>query len=330
MKKYIIIIAVSVLVIVIGKYLWPFLSYLFGVDIRLPHTIICPILALIGVISFFIKRTSKITGIGLMIIAMALWFSFSINSKRFDYPKEYKGDYMEFSGPSKGDVNHYGLLNKYGQEFIVPRYAVLLKVFDKNAKKDEFIGIQYTLFSRAEADSIIEANGLDSKNVNSSSQVKEIKITSFSLTGERSNVRTIDKMCCKGIEEYICKHIGEIVNRYSSIWRCWEEDFICIKTNHDEENINSSNSTPASVNIVEVEDNSSENHNYQRQPVFKERWRPCISCDPNRKGFCNSCHGEGGYYIGDRFNMCGVCCGTRVCPVCGGRGEVKEMYTEWE
>ena len=120
------------------------------------------------------------------------------------------------------------------------------------------------------------------------------------------------------------------MNRYSSIWRCWEEDFICIKTNHDEENINSSNSTPASVNIVEVEDNSSGNHNYQRQPVFKERWRPCISCDPNRKGFCNSCHGEGGYYIGDRFNMCGVCCGTRVCPVCGGRGEVKEMYTEWE
>ena len=83
MKKYIIIIAVSVLVIVIGKYLWPFLSYLFGVDIRLPHTIICPILVLIGVISFFIKRTSKITGIGLMIIAMASWFSFSINKNTY-------------------------------------------------------------------------------------------------------------------------------------------------------------------------------------------------------------------------------------------------------
>ena len=29
--------------------------------------------------------------------------------KEVVFPKEYKGDYMEFSGPSKGDVNHYGL-----------------------------------------------------------------------------------------------------------------------------------------------------------------------------------------------------------------------------
>ena len=333
MKKYIFILLVTVLVIAIGKYLWPFLSYLFGVKIKLLHTIICSILALIGVVSFFIKRTNKVIGIGLIIIASALWFSYFINRERFDvYPQEYRGDYMEFSDPSKKYINHYGLVNKYGQEFIAPRYAVLLKVFDKTAQKDVFIGIQYYKFSRAEADSIMEAKGLNTndKNIDNRSQVKEIKITSFSLSGERNNVKTIDKMCCGGIEEYISKHIGEIVVRYSDIWLFSGQSFSCIKTSHDEDDINSSNSTLDIVNVAEVDDNSSENHNNQRQQVWKERWKPCISCNPNRKGFCNNCHGEGGYYIGNIFNVCGVCGGARACPVCGGRGEIKETYSTWE
>lgn len=69
---------------------------------------------------------------------------------------------------------------------------------------------------------------------------------------------------------------------------------------------------------------------HQSRQVMKERWRPCISCDPDRKGRCSNCHGRGGYYIGNIMNICVSCNGTGVCVWCQGRGEIKEVYTEWE
>ncbi len=65
----------------------------------------------------------------------------------------------------------------------------------------------------------------------------------------------------------------------------------------------------------------------ERRQVWKERWRPCISCD---RGKCRQCYGRGGYYIGNYYNTCGVCSGTGVCLICVGRGEVMETYQTWE
>ena len=87
---------------------------------------------------------------------------------------------------------------------------------------------------------------------------------------------------------------------------------------------NSSHSTNPSSNSS----NSSSGH--QQRQVWKERWRNCTACDPDRRGYCRNCHGRGGYYIGNIFNVCGICAGTGSCTMCGGRGEYKETYSTWE
>lgn len=340
MKKGILILLVFALIIAIGKYFWPFTSYLLGIDIELASKSLCFIFALVGILivvsSLLRKKDNKIVGIYFIIIACALGVSYFINIERFDVtPQYYRGDYMAFSDPSKKWINQHGLINKYGQEIIAPHYATLLKAFDKKNNRDVIIGIQYYRYSKSEVDSIITARELDSKEVDNRCQVKEVKLTIFSLNGERNDVRVINEMCCKDMEEYINKHIGEIINLYLDLWWCPEEDFLCIKKEHDEDNLKSDakSDTEFSENST-AEDkgntNSSNNYTTPKQQVWKERWIPCTSCDPNRKGFCNNCHGEGGYYIGNIFNVCGICGGTRACPICGGRGEIKENYSTWE
>lgn len=89
----------------------------------------------------------------------------------------------------------------------------------------------------------------------------------------------------------------------------------------------SSSSSSSTSNRPNTNNRSSKN---QPRQVWKERWRICTACDPNRKGYCNNCHGQGGYYIGNIFNVCGVCGGGRSCPMCMGRGEIKETYSTWE
>lgn len=282
------------------------------------------------------KKGYKFVGVYYIIIACALGVSYFINIERFDVtPQYYRGDYMAFSDPSKKWINKHGLINKYGKEFIAPRYATLLKAFDKKNNRDVIIGIQYYRYSKNEVDSIITARELDSKEVDNRCQVKEVKLTLFSLNGDRNDVRVINEMCCKNMEEYINKHIGEIINLYLDIWWCPEEDFLCIKKRHDEDYLKLDSKSDAETSENEIAEdkdnaNSSYNNSNQKQQVWKERWVPCTSCDPNRKGFCNNCHGEGGYYIGNIFNVCGICGGTRACPICGGRGEIKENYSTWE
>lgn len=90
------------------------------------------------------------------------------------------------------------------------------------------------------------------------------------------------------------------------------------------------NSGSSSASTVNNQNSSSTTHTRQAQQVWKERWKPCISCDPDRKGRCNQCHGRGYYYIGNIHNICTSCNGTGACVWCGGRGEIKETYSVWE
>ena len=92
-------------------------------------------------------------------------------------------------------------------------------------------------------------------------------------------------------------------------------------------NSSSSNSTSSSSSRSSSSNSSS---GHQQRQVWKERWRNCTACDPDRRGYCRNCHGRGGYYIGNIFNVCGICAGTGSCTMCGGRGEYKETYSTWE
>lgn len=95
----------------------------------------------------------------------------------------------------------------------------------------------------------------------------------------------------------------------------------------DNKKISDSNS---SNNTVQKSTKTEKVHVHEPRQVWKERWNPCTACDPNRPGKCNLCHGQGGYYIGNIFNVCGSCGGTRACYLCGGRGQIMETYSVWE
>lgn len=97
-------------------------------------------------------------------------------------------------------------------------------------------------------------------------------------------------------------------------------------------NSSSSNSTSSSSSRSSSSRSSSSNSSsgHQQRQVWKERWRNCTACDPDRRGYCRNCHGRGGYYIGNYYNVCGICGGTGSCTMCGGRGEYKETYSTWE
>ena len=97
-------------------------------------------------------------------------------------------------------------------------------------------------------------------------------------------------------------------------------------------NSSSSNSISSSSSRSSSSRSSSSNSSsgHQQRQVWKERWRNCTACDPDRRGYCRNCHGRGGYYIGNIFNFCGICAGTGSCTMCGGRGEYKETYSTWE
>lgn len=97
-------------------------------------------------------------------------------------------------------------------------------------------------------------------------------------------------------------------------------------------NSSSSNSTSSSSSRSSSSrsNSSSSSSGHQQRQVWKERWRNCTACDPDRKGYCRNCHGRGGFYIGNIYNVCGICGGTGSCTMCGGRGEYKETYSTWE
>ncbi|MDE7431013.1 MAG: hypothetical protein K2N34_03745, partial [Lachnospiraceae bacterium] len=90
------------------------------------------------------------------------------------------------------------------------------------------------------------------------------------------------------------------------------------------------NSGSSSASTGNNQNSGSTSHTRQVQQVWKDRWKPCISCDPDRKGRCKQCHGRGYYYIGNIHNICTSCNGTGACVWCGGRGEIKETYSVWE
>lgn len=92
----------------------------------------------------------------------------------------------------------------------------------------------------------------------------------------------------------------------------------------------SSQSSSSSLSSSSSSNSSSSSSGHQQRQVWKERWRNCTACDPDRRGYCRNCHGRGGYYIGNIYNVCGICGGTGSCTMCGGRGEYKETYSTWE
>lgn len=92
-------------------------------------------------------------------------------------------------------------------------------------------------------------------------------------------------------------------------------------------NSSSSNSISSSSSRSSSSRSSSSNSSsgHQQRQVWKERWRNCTACDPDRRGYCRNCHGRGGYYIGNIFNVCGICAGTGSCTMCGAEENTRRL-----
>lgn len=56
---------------------------------------------------------------------------------------------------------------------------------------------------------------------------------------------------------------------------------------------------------------------YTPEYGYRDVWVQCTYCGGSGK--CQICHGQGGYYNGNYYNMCMGCMGTKVCPVCQGK-----------
>lgn len=89
----------------------------------------------------------------------------------------------------------------------------------------------------------------------------------------------------------------------------------------DEKNTYKTNS-PSKQSAKSTSTRASEYHEPQPHTIYEEVWIPCMTCHGDGK--CTNCNGNGGYYIGNYYNVCGVCNGTGCCPWCGGRGQQME------
>lgn len=109
------------------------------------------------------------------------------------------------------------------------------------------------------------------------------------------------------------------------------EDSVIVSTVEEDDSTAAEEPSSETKPIATTESSSNNSgHSRQIQPVFKERWRNCTFCDPDRKGYCRNCNGQGSLDAGYSRMICSLCGGTGVCSSCGGRGETKEIYEDWE
>ena len=232
----------------------------------------------------------------------------------------------------------------YGKEFIKPRYGVILKVFDKKRKKDVFVGISVFYYKEAEADSIIQARGGDTENIHDDDQICSFGVTTYSLEGERLDCSTITTMDCKDMEEYVFKHIGDILVDYSDKFYVYDEEaFFCIReTSNSDNEENSEDETTEEIYSTEepsqeenVEQNQHSNNVNQvrsASPEYETRdvWVDCMDC--RGTGQCSTCHGNGwcvSTWSNGDYNetyKCIVCHGSGRCQMCyGNRGRYERQ-----
>ena len=345
-----------VIIFLFGNYFWHLLSYYTGLNIEITSFGLTVAIAIIGIILLiisFVKDESKSTSLYLIGIACAFFACYAKNDTGRLFSNDcYQDGYLIFSEYDKDRrPNYNGLVDKYGKEFIKPRYGVILKVFDKKRKKDVFVGISVFYYKEAEADSIIQVRGGDTVNIHDDDQICSFSVTTFSLDGERLDYNTITTMDCKDMEEYVFKHIGDIsvYYRYRNISWYDEKAFFCIRetSNSDNEENTEDESTeeiysteePSQEENVEQNQHSNDdyypsNDSYENQDMNNGSYRPeCRAC--RGKGDCFVCEGRGYTHTKRVYNNslgcwdlvdepCHSCGNTGKCTACKGDGFLDE------
>lgn len=329
-----------VIIVLFGNYFWHLLSYYTGLNIQITSFGLTVAIAIIGIILLiisFVKNESKSTSLYLIGIACAFFASYVKNVVYERFSNDcYQDGYLLFHEYEEDSwPNIHGLVDKYGKEFIKPRYGVILKVFDKKRKKDVFVGISVFYYKEAEADSIIQARGGDTDNIHDDDQICSFGVTTYSLEGERLDYSTITTMDCKDMEEYVFKHIGDILVDYSDQFYVYDEEaFFCIReTSNSDNEENSEDETTEEICSTEepsqeenVEQNQPDNNVNQvrsASPEYETRdvWVDCMNCMGSGK--CPSCHGNGwcvSTWSDGSYND------TYKCPVCHGGGRCQMCY----
>ena len=240
--------------------------------------------------------------------------------KRYGHNSIYIGDFIGIYSDTN-IPNNWGLADKFGCTFIEPKYDFIVKVFEDKTSSYIYIGIKSNLI---EGDSLV-----GDKNIEFYSH----DLCLFDKDGVLQKILSVDKGDCNYINDYIEKHIGKITEQYwgGQNYSRMIKDISELST----DNWDSNNEIEGGVSELESTNDqynkgirqSEKNNMREKKQVWKERWKPCISCD---SGKCRECHGQGGFYIGDIYNLCGSCGGSRICRWCNGRGEVLETYSTWE
>lgn len=344
-----------VIIFLFGNYFWHLLSYYTGLNIEITSFGLTVAIAIIGIILLiisFVKNESKSTSLYLIGIACAFFASYVKNVVYERFSNDcYQDGYLLFHEYEEDSwPNIHGLVDKYGKEFIKPRYGVILKVFDKKRKKDVFVGISVFYYKEAEADSIIQARGGDTDNIHDDDQICSFGVTTYSLEGERLDYCTITTMDCKDMEEYVFKHIGDILVDYSDKFYVYDEEaFFCIRetSNSDNEENTEDETTeeiysteePSQEENVEQNQHSNDdyypsNDSYENQDMNNGSYRPeCRAC--RGKGDCFVCEGRGYTHTKRVYNNslgcwdlvdepCHSCGNTGKCTACKGDGFLDE------
>lgn len=324
-KAVFLFIAVNIL----GFFIWPYASYLTGCDIGILCYWVSAVVALFGLILFFIayiRKRSKKKSLWIIMLACAIFSSVWTILNRYGENGNFVGEYIEFSKyEDRKYPNINGLADKFGREFIEPQYDCILKVFSNDKESYIYVGVESHI---AKEDSMVDGDETD--------------FYSFILhlhdeDGKLKKIENITESDCDYIKDYIEKHIGKITDEYGY---CLHDRMIKTVTQGDltpkSLTKNSQKAKSEEKNVMPAmgqNDNEKDvkevvvRHVHEKQQVWKERWKPCISCD---RGKCRQCHGQGGYYIGNIYNICTSCNGTGACVWCNGRGEIMETYSTWE
>ncbi len=326
-----------VLINIAGRFLWPFTTYTTGYDIGILCYFVSGTVALCGIITLivsFIKKRNKSTALWIIATAGSLYSCCFISIyERFGENGNYVNDFIMFS-EYKEDLwpNTHGLADKFGCEFIAPHYHWVVKAFDKKDSEVIYIGIKSKEAHVEKNDSV--------DSIGSNPDYYTFKLHLHNEEGKLKKTIDVTESDCDFIDEHIEKHIGEILETYIYRGYVAKSDMRILKSkqaNNKTGNEIASHSEEEYTDEEYETDNSDDEeeetpeiivkHVKEPQQVWKQRWKPCISCD---RGKCGQCHGQGGYYIGDYYNTCTSCYGTGACIWCEGRGEIMETYSVWE
>lgn len=309
-----------VLVYILGQRLWPFFAYLTGVEMIFLRylcyytSIIIFTIGLIWLIISSIKRSNTRIPSYLITISCAIFLSFFTIKKYYEKHGRYVGEYIKLCDKSS---YRYGLANKFGVEFIEPKYKGVVKAFETKSKEYVYIGID----KNSE-----KTDTIDNKPAYYYSYVLYL----HDEDGDMKQIIDIKENDCDHIDEYIEKYIGKVIENYGYHFAF---NAYMLKTENEhtkkdseytetDNKMNTSNQESEEEVIIRHVHESSE----YSGPEYATRdvWVDCMEC--HGTGKCKYCQGTGKCWYGNSYEDCVTCHGSTNCQICyGTRGHYEKQ-----